>query len=65
MAKTSETTAGGRGQKINRSFGRDDSSMPLNDAQSRNGGEMGGSTTNLSHSMTGGSAVQSVKKGGK
>ena len=54
-----------RGQTIVTSHGLDNaSSMKVNDQEARMGREMGGSTTNLSHSISGGSAVQQVKKGG-
>jgi hypothetical protein len=51
-----------RGQKISRPFGRDDSSFPVNDKEAKNGKDMGGGTTNLSHSLTGASAVQDGSK---
>lgn len=47
-----------RGQTIVRSFGRDNSSM---DTPNAKGGKMGGSTTDLSHSLSGASAVQTNK----
>lgn len=61
-----EKTKGMRGQTIVRSFGRDDSSFEdgINDAESRNG-KAGGSPTNLSHSLTGASAVQHATGGKK
>lgn len=58
MSKNVEKSKGARGQTIGRSFGRDDSSYPVDDGQAKNGKEMGGSTTNLGHSLSGASAVQ-------
>lgn len=54
-----EVSSGARGQKIVRSTGRDDSSFG-NDENFK-GGKMGGSTSNLGHSLTGAGAVQHVK----
>lgn len=50
-----ERSSAPRGQQILRSFGRDDSSYEV---ANTHGGKMGGSATNLSHSLTGSSAVQ-------
>jgi hypothetical protein len=52
---TVESVKGARGQTIKRGFGRDDSSMDVPNAR---GKALGGSTTNLSHSLSGSSAVQ-------
>lgn len=41
------------------------SSIPLNDKESREGRKMGGSTSNLAHSLKGSSAVQEVTRGKK
>jgi hypothetical protein len=54
-SKNVETSKADRGQTIVRSFGRDNSS---HDVPNSHGKEMGGSTTNLSHSLSGASAVQ-------
>lgn len=43
----------GKGQKIVTSHGRDDSSLKMDKSY-----KMGGSTTNLDHSLSGASAVQ-------
>lgn len=61
-----ETTSGPRGQKVVRSFGRDDSSFTdgISDDKSKNG-QAGGSPTNLSHSLSGASAVQHATGGKK
>jgi hypothetical protein len=59
--KHCDMTAGPRGQQVVRQFGRDDSSHKVNDGEAKNGRKMGGSTENLGHSLTGGSAVQHVK----
>lgn len=65
MGNQITTSKASRGQKIVQSHGLDNaSSMKLDDQEARMGKEMGGSTTNLSHSLTGASAVQQVKKGG-
>lgn len=53
--KTVTSEAVARGQKIVTSFGRDNSSHQLPDTM---GGKMGGSPTNISHSLSGASAVQ-------
>lgn len=46
------------------SFGRDDSSMNVgSDKEATKGREMGGSVTNLKHSLSGSSAVQKVGGG--
>lgn len=63
MASNSGTMKGARGQTIKTATGRDDSSYPLNDKESRQGKEMGGSMTDVSHSLSGASAVQHVKGG--
>lgn len=52
---------GARGQTVVRSFGRDDSSYAVNDGEAKNGKAMGGSTSNLAHSLSGASAVQHAK----
>ena len=66
MSKNVEKSSGPRGQTIVRSFGRDDSSFSkgISDAESKNG-KAGGSVTNLSHSLTGASAVQHATGGKK
>lgn len=58
-----DVTSGPRGQKVVRVFGRDDSSsgVGISDAESKNGRKMGGSATNIGHSINGASAVQHVK----
>lgn len=58
-----ERTKGPRGQVVIRSTGRDDSSYDANEAGDDDfkGRKMGGSVTNLDHSLTGASAVQHVK----
>lgn len=53
-----QTVSAARGQKIVRGFGRDDSSMDVPNAR---GKSMGGGTSNLSHSLSGSSAVQEGK----
>lgn len=55
MSKTTETSKADRGQKIVRSFGRDDSGMSV---PNTTGKELGGGVDNLSHSLSGASAVQ-------
>ncbi|HWW46320.1 MAG TPA: hypothetical protein VNZ94_00575 [Xanthobacteraceae bacterium] len=55
MEQCIEKSKAPRGQTIVRSFGRDDSSM---DVANSHGKEMKGGTNNLSHSLTGSSAVQ-------
>lgn len=55
-----ERSKAARGQTIVRSYGRDDSSMSVPGAT---GQKIGGSVTNLSHSLSGSSAVQEL--GGK
>lgn len=50
------------GQKIVTGTGRDDSSYKVNDREAREGKKMGGGVSNLSHSLTGASAVQGVGK---
>jgi hypothetical protein len=65
--KNCETSKGPRGQTIVRPFGRDDSSFTsgISDAKSKNG-DAGGSPTNLGHSLSGASAVQTgTGKSGK
>jgi hypothetical protein len=49
---------GARGMTVRRDFARDNSDLELEDTR---GGEMGGSETNLAHSLTGASAVQRSK----
>lgn len=61
-SNTETREKGVRGQTIGRSFGRDDSSYAVNDKQARDGKKMGGSATNLSHSLSGASAVQRTGK---
>lgn len=56
-----ETDKGARGSMIGRPFGPDDSSFPLNDKEARNGRKMGGSVTNVAHSLPGASANQKAK----
>lgn len=56
--KCVERTKGARGQTIVRSFGRDDSSM---DVPNSHGKELKGGVNNLTHSLSGSSAVQDVK----
>lgn len=55
-----EKTSIGKGQTIERSFGQDKSAHIGKRADER-GGKMGGSTTNLSHSISGASVNQDVK----
>jgi hypothetical protein len=50
------------GQKLVTGTGRDDSSYKVNDGEARNGKKMGGGITNLSHSLSGASAVQGMGK---
>jgi hypothetical protein len=52
------TAKGPRGMTVRRDFARDNSNFELSDTR---GGKMGGSDTNLSHSLTGASAVQRSK----
>jgi hypothetical protein len=57
-----EIKSGPRGTKVVTSSGRDDSSCDIGQGkESFTGGKMGGSATNLSHSLEGASAVQHVK----
>lgn len=57
-----QVTSGPRGQKVVRSFGRDDSSADVgSNEMSMNGAKMGGGVSNLGHSVSGASAVQHVK----
>ena len=61
MAKTVDTKSQPMGNKMVRSFGADNASgIPLNDKESRDGRKMGGSTTNLAHSLSDDSATQKV-----
>jgi hypothetical protein len=53
-----ETTKAPRGMTVRRDFARDNSNYEIEDTR---GGKMGGSDTNLSHSLTGASAVQRSK----
>lgn len=53
MSSYVKTDKAARGQKIVTSFGRDDSNHKLPNTM---GGKMGGSTTNLSHSISGANA---------
>lgn len=57
-SKSVETKSGGRGTTIKRSFGRDNSGHNLPNTK---GGKMGGGVDNLSHSLSGASAVQRGK----
>lgn len=52
---TTERTSGPRGMKIVRDFARDNSDLDLPGCH---GKALGGSATNLSHSLTGASAVE-------
>jgi hypothetical protein len=54
--------AGERGQTIKRAFGMDTSDMEL---EGERGGDCGGSTTNVSHSLKGISANPGPDKGNK
>lgn len=63
MGSNSGTVKGVRGQVVKTATGRDDSSYPLNDKESRMGKEMGGGMNDVSHSLSGASAVQHVKGG--
>lgn len=60
--KTTKTESAARGQSIRTDYGRDNSSHDLKNTM---GGKMGGSTTNLAHSMSGASAQQEGNPGGK
>jgi hypothetical protein len=53
---TVQKSKGARGQTVVTSYGRDNSSMEVPNAK---GKDMGGGITNLSHSLSGASAVQS------
>lgn len=55
MSDTTMSKSADRGTKIVTSTGRDNSSQ---DVKNSMGGKMGGSPTNLSHSLSGSSAVQ-------
>jgi hypothetical protein len=55
-----QKTSAGKGQTIVTSHGRDNSSYDV-----PKGGKMGGSTTNLSHSLSGSSSVQTGNEKGK
>ena len=59
--KTSFEKSGRGGQIVKSATGRDDSSFPINDQEARVGRKMGGGLDNLSHSLTGASAVQGVR----
>lgn len=59
--QNSGSMKGVRGQVVKTATGRDDSSYKVNDKEARMGKEMGGSKTNLSHSLSGASAVQNAK----
>lgn len=62
MGSNSANTKGVRGQVVKTATGRDDSGdAGVNDTEARDGKKMGGSKTDLSHSLSGSSAVQ---KGG-
>ena len=64
MAKTTNTESAPRGHKIMTAHGVDTASgMKLNDEEAKFGKEMGGSVTNLGHSLSGASAVQTLKGG--
>ena len=53
-----ERKSGARGMKIERSFARDNSSEKV---ENPHGKDLGGSPTNLSHSLSGSSAVSGDK----
>jgi hypothetical protein len=53
---------GANGQTVRRAFPLDTSDMSL---PNERGGSLGGSTSNLGHSLSGASAVQGVAPGGK
>jgi hypothetical protein len=57
MAGMKETAGGARGTKIVRDFARDDSSC---DVKNPHGKALGGSTTNVSHSLSGASVPNSA-----
>jgi hypothetical protein len=59
--KTSYDKSGVRGQTVKCATGRDDSSYKVNDREAREGREMKGGKDNLSHSLSGASAVQNAK----
>jgi len=61
MSKTSYSEGGVRGQTVKCATGRDDSSHKVDDKVAREGREMGGGMNNLSHSLSGASAVQNTK----
>lgn len=63
MGKYSDSEKGMRGQTVQCATGRDDSSYKLNDKEARKGKEMGGGMSDVSHSLSGTSAVQHVKGG--
>lgn len=62
MSKNVDKSSGPRGQTVVRSFGRDDSSFTrgVSNDEAKNG-KLSGSPTDLSHSLTGASAVQHVE----
>jgi hypothetical protein len=60
MSKTSYTESGVRGQQVKCATGRDDSSYKVDDKVAREGRSMGGGKDNLSHSLSGASAVQNA-----
>jgi len=51
----------GRGQTIKAATGRDDSSHKVNNGEAMKGRAMGGGVSNLAHSLSGASAVQTAK----
>jgi hypothetical protein len=60
--RTMQTSSAPRGTKIVSATGRDNSDF---DVKKGLGGKMGGSITNLSHSLSGASAVQGPEDGKK
>jgi len=59
--KTSYDKSAARGQTIKCATGLDNSSLKVNDGEARMGREMGGGMNNLSHTLSGASAVQDTK----
>lgn len=55
-----EKSSAGKGQTIERVFGRDDSDY-IGSKRAERGDTLGGSTTNIGHSITSGSANNQVK----